>query len=174
MSTVGPATCNQTVTVVDTQNPTITCPANVVNVPADAGQCYATGVALGTPTTADNCGVSTTTNNAPVQYPVGTTTVTWTVTDVNGRTNTCNQTVTVVDTQNPTITCPANVVNVPADAGQCYATGVALGTPTTADNCGVSTTTNNAPVQYPVGTTTVTWTVTDVNGRQPHAIRRSR
>ena len=162
------ATCNQTVTVVDTQNPTITCPANVTNVPANAGQCYATGVALGTPTTADNCGVSTVTNNAPVQFPVGTTTVIWTVTDNNGRTATCNQTVTVVDTQNPTITCPANVTNVPANAGQCYATGVALGTPTTADNCGVSTVTNNAPVQFPVGTTTVIWTVTDNNGTDGH------
>ena len=159
------ATCNQTVTVVDTQNPTITCPVNVTNVPANAGQCYATGVALGTPTTADNCGVASVTNNAPVQFPVGTTTVIWTVTDVNGRTATCNQTVTVVDTQNPTITCPANVTNVPANAGQCYATGVALGTPTTADNCGVATVTNNAPVQFPVGVTTVIWTVTDVNGR---------
>ncbi|MEZ5021013.1 MAG: hypothetical protein R2756_13025 [Bacteroidales bacterium] len=46
--------------------------------------------------------------------------------------------VTVVDTQNPTITCPADVLNVPADLNQCYATGVALGSPTTADNCGVA------------------------------------
>ena len=152
----------------DITDPTITCPANVTNVPANAGQCYATGVALGTPTTADNCGVATVTNNAPVQFPVGTTTVIWTVTDNNGRTATCNQTVTVVDTQNPTITCPANVTNVPANAGQCYATGVALGTPTTADNCGVSTVTNNAPVQFPVGTTTVIWTVTDNNGTDGH------
>jgi hypothetical protein len=36
-------------------------------------------------------------------FPVGTTTVTWTVTDVNGRTNTSTQDVTVVDTQKPTI-----------------------------------------------------------------------
>ncbi len=122
------------------------------------------GVALGTPTTGDNCGVATTTNNAPAQFPVGTTVVTWTVTDVNGRTATCNQNVTVVDTQDPTITCPAAVVNVPADAGQCYATGVALGTPTTGDNCGVATTTNNAPVQFPAGPTVVTWTVTDIHG----------
>ncbi|MEZ5021005.1 MAG: hypothetical protein R2756_12985 [Bacteroidales bacterium] len=54
-----------------------------------------------------------------------------------------------MDTQNPTITCPADVITVPADAGQCYATGVALGSPTTADNCGVATVTNNAP-QLPV------------------------
>ena len=158
------ATCTQTVTVVDTQNPTITCPANVTNVPADAGQCYATGVALGTPTTGDNCGVATVTNNAPAQFPVGTTNVIWTVTDIHGNTATCTQTVTVVDTQNPTITCPANVTNVPADAGQCYATGVALGTPTTGDNCGVATVTNNAPAQFPTGNTTVTWVVTDVHG----------
>ncbi|MEZ5021016.1 MAG: hypothetical protein R2756_13040 [Bacteroidales bacterium] len=53
------------------------------------------------------------------------------------------------DIINPTITCPADVLNVPADAGQCYATGVALGSPTTADNCGVATVTNNAPAQFP-------------------------
>ncbi|MEZ5021014.1 MAG: hypothetical protein R2756_13030 [Bacteroidales bacterium] len=62
----------------------------------------------------------------------------------------------MVDTQNPTITCPADVLNVPADAGQCYATGVALGSPTTADNCGVATVTNNAPVQFPCRSTTAT------------------
>src|SRR5690606_40311419 len=106
--------------------------------------CYATGVTLGTHITADNSGAPPMTNNAPAQFPVGTTTVTWTVTDDHGRTATCDQTVTVVDTQNPTITCPSNVTDIPADAGQCYATGVALGTPTTADNCGVASVTNIA------------------------------
>ncbi|MDX9812943.1 MAG: HYR domain-containing protein, partial [Bacteroidales bacterium] len=150
--------------IIDNQPPTITCPANINNVTADANQCYATGVALGTPTTADNCGVDNVSNNAPAQFPVGTTTVTWTVTDIHGNTATCNQTVTVVDNQIPTITCPANINNVTADANQCYATGVALGTPTTADNCGVDNVSNNAPAQFPVGTTTVTWTVTDIHG----------
>ena len=96
----------------DTQDPTITCPANVTNVPADAGQCYATGVALGSPTTEDNCGVATVTSNAPAQFPVGTTTVTWTVTDIHGRTATCNQSVAVVDTQDPTITGTLTTSNV--------------------------------------------------------------
>ncbi|MEZ5021004.1 MAG: hypothetical protein R2756_12980 [Bacteroidales bacterium] len=48
MATQPPAT--RTVTVIDTQNATITCPADVLTVPADAGR-YATGVALGSPTT---------------------------------------------------------------------------------------------------------------------------
>ena len=66
--------------------------------------------------TADNCGVATVINDyngtasADDTYPVGTTTVTWTVTDVNGNTNTCTQDVTVVtDNEAPTITCSAAV-----------------------------------------------------------------
>ncbi|MFZ2287456.1 MAG: HYR domain-containing protein, partial [Bacteroidales bacterium] len=157
----------------DNINPTITCPANIINVPANAGQCYATGVALGTPTSADNCGVASVTNNAPVQFPVGTTTVIWTVTDVNGRTATCNQTVTVVDTQDPTITCAVPAASYAADAGQCYYTvvGTALDPTATGDNCAVQSVVNNynstatlAGAQFPVGTTTVIWTVTDIHG----------
>ncbi|PLW98668.1 MAG: hypothetical protein C0593_04915, partial [Marinilabiliales bacterium] len=148
----------------DDEAPTITCAPDVaVNV--DSGECYAT-VTLTAPTTSDNCGVASVTNNAPAsgQYPVGTTTVTWTVTDDNGLTATCEQDVVVTDNIAPTITCASDVaVNV--DADECYAS-VTLVAPTTADNCGVASVTNNAPVsgEYPVGTTTVTWTVTDDNG----------
>jgi len=52
-------------------------------------------VNLGTPTTSDNCGVRTITNNAPSSYAVGTTTVVWTVKDAAGNTTTATQTVTV-------------------------------------------------------------------------------
>jgi len=156
------ATATQDVVVTDDQNPTITAPA-MVNVNADNGSCAATNVSLGTPSTADNCGVASVTNDAPVSYPVGTTTVTWTVTDVNGNTATATQDVVVTDDQNPTITAPATV-NTVADNGSCAATNVTLGDATTADNCGVASVTNDAPASFPVGTTTVTWTVTDVNG----------
>ncbi|MFH6990778.1 HYR domain-containing protein, partial [Flavobacterium collinsii] len=105
-------TCTQTVTVSDTQKPTITCPANVTAV-ADTNSCAATGVVLGTPTTSDNCsGTVTVTNDAPLSFPIGITTVTWTAKDVAGNIETCTQTVTVSDTQKPTITCPANVTAV--------------------------------------------------------------
>ena len=160
-------TATQTVTVVDNIDPTITAPA-AVTVNCDAGACSAAAanVTLGSATTADNCSVASTTNDAPNSFPVGTTTVTWTVTDASGRTATATQDVTVVDNIDPTITAPANVtVNV--DAGQCDAdaANVTLGNATTADNCGIQSTTNDAPNTYPVGTTTVTWTVEDVNGR---------
>ena len=107
--------------------------------------------------------VATVVNNAPAFYPLGTTTVVWTVTDGSGNLSTCLQTVTVTDTQLPTITCPPSFT-VAANAGQCVATGVVIGNPTTADNCSVATITNNAPVTYPLGITTITWVVTDGSG----------
>ena len=156
------ASCSQTVTLLDNTPPTITCPSNkTVNM--NTGLCVATGVSLGVPVTNDNCGILSTTNNAPTQFTLGSTTVIWTTSDNSGNTASCSQTVTVIDNQLPTITCPANTT-VNANTGQCFATAVSLGTPTTSDNCGIAGTTNNAPTQYNVGTTTVVWTTTDVNG----------
>ncbi|MBX7051414.1 MAG: HYR domain-containing protein, partial [Flavobacteriales bacterium] len=156
------ATCTQVVTVVDNQLPTITCPADVT-VNADNAACDATGVDLGTPVTADNCSVASVTNDAPASFPVGSTNVAWTVTDINGNSATCTQVVTVIDNQLPTIICP-NDMTISPDNGSCDATNVNIGSPTTADNCSIASITNNAPVIFPAGPTTVTWTVVDVNG----------
>ena len=149
------ATATQLVTVTDNMMPTITAPAAVSATTNTA--CTATGVSLGTPTTADNCTVASATNNAPSAFPIGNTTVTWTVTDGSGNTATATQLVTVFDTEVPTITAPADVT-------VCSGAAVSLGTPTTADNCTVASTTSNAPGSYGVGTTVVTWTVTDGSG----------
>lgn len=147
-----------TVTVKDVQPPTIIAPP-AISAFTNAG-CNATGVALGTPLATDNCTfVLIITNNAPASFPKGNTTVTWTVTDGAGLTATATQVVTVVDNVNPTITAPSPVL-VSTNSG-CGATGVVLGTPVTADNCAVSTITNDAPTIFPLGITTVTWTVKD-------------
>jgi len=168
----GNATTNTfTVTVNDVENPTITCPVDITQN-ADTGFCYAT-VALGTPAVGDNCSVGSVTNDAPsqTQFPVGTNVVVWTVTDIHGNSNTCSQTVIVLDVQAPSIACPANI-NTVADSGFCYAT-VNLGAPTVGDNCSVATVTNNAvsQTQFPVGVTSVTWTVTDIHGNSNNCIQ---
>jgi uncharacterized repeat protein (TIGR01451 family) len=100
-------TCTVKHRTADQTPPTITAPANVT-VNANPGVCYATAVALGSPTTDDNCSVTNVSNNAPAQFPVGQTTVTWTVKDSSGNSATAPQTVTVVDTTAPVITCVAN------------------------------------------------------------------
>src|SRR5690606_36364564 len=65
------------------------------------GDCMATGINLGTPLVFDNCGVQSVSNNAPIEFLVGTTIVTWTVTDNSGNTTTANQYVTVIDNEAP-------------------------------------------------------------------------
>jgi len=155
-----PPTCSFSVTVTDNVNPTITAPANV-NAATNAG-CTATAVSLGTPVAADNCSVASVTNDAPSIFALGTTTVTWTVTDGNANKATATQTVTISDNINPTITAPSNV-NATTNAG-CTATAVSLGTPITADNCSVASVTNDAPSAFALGSTIVTWTVTDGSG----------
>jgi hypothetical protein len=102
-------------------------------------------------------------------YPVGTTTITWNVTDIHGNAAVAAiQTVTVTDNEKPVVTAPGNK-NVNNDPGVCGAT-VALGAATATDNCSVGTpigTRSDAlalTAVFPVGTTTITWNVTDVNG----------
>jgi len=160
------STCTQNVTVIDNEAPTIICPANITTAKTSndgLGNCTTT-VALGSPIVSDNCtpvGSLVVTNNAPAVFPIGTTTVTWTVKDAANNTSTCIQNVIVIDDEAPSINCPANV-QVAANAG-CTAT-VVLATPITSDNCSVASVTNNAPVAFPLGSTTVTWTATDASG----------
>jgi hypothetical protein len=131
---------------------------------AAAGTCAAT-VTWAAPTTSDDqsCTVTLTSNfNSGDSFPVGVTTVTYTATDAQGLVTTASFTVTVSDTQLPSVTAPA-AVTVTAALNSCTASAV-LGSVNATDNCGILTSTNNAPATFPIGNTTVTYTVTDVNG----------
>ncbi|MFN8396249.1 MAG: HYR domain-containing protein [Bacteroidia bacterium] len=162
------ATCSFTVTVVDNQLPTITCPSNI-SVNATSGQCNAT-VTYTAPVGADNCSGSNTTQTTGLasgaSFPAGVTTNTFRVTDASGNTATCAFTVTVVDNQAPTITCPSNISanNAP---GFCSATAT-YSTPVGSDNCAGSNTTQTAGLasgsSFPVGVTTNVFRVTDASG----------
>src|SRR5690554_1873960 len=160
------STCSFDVTVTDNEDPVIAaCPTDLT-INNDAGICGASATWTA-PTASDNCGVSTftSTHNSGDFFPVGTTTVTYTATDVTGNSSTCSFDVIVTDSENPTILCQPTVsVNADLNGCEADAAGVNLGTPVTSDNCGVATLVNDAPASYPVGTTLVTWTVTDIHG----------
>jgi len=165
------ATCNFDVVVVDDQDPTITCPADI-SQDADSGECYATINDLGSPITDDNCGIASVTNDAPAddQYDVGITIVTWTVEDESGNTASCEQTITVTDDEQPIIyDCPGNIT-VYTGPGRLTCDQNASWTPPTAfDNCDgviIMTSTHNPGDLFPVGTTQVTYTAEDVSGNQ--------
>ena len=89
-------------------------------------------------------------------YPVGTTTIIWTVTDGCTNTSICSMTVTVTDNEAPVITCPADIIT-------CSTSQAILGAATATDNCGDVTLTNNAPSTFGTGTTLVVWTATDIH-----------
>src|SRR2546423_11589636 len=100
--------CVQTITVQDTNAPSITCPASVtLNCPADT-RTNVTGVATATDTCSSlSISYSDVTNSGCG----GTYTIlcTWTATDACTNSTSCVQTITVHDTNAPRITCPATV-----------------------------------------------------------------
>ena len=129
---------------------------------ADPGSCAA-NITLPQPTVTGFNAISSITNNAPASFPVGVTKVIWTAVDQYGNTSTKEQLITVSDNQKPFIKAPATV-SVVNNNGTCSTEISSLGTPEVSDNCGIATVTNNAPAVFPVGSTTVVWTVTDIHG----------
>jgi hypothetical protein len=155
--------------VVPNLPPSITAPANI-SVATDPGACAATGVALGVATATDD-DQATVTVGTPVRsdgaapdaaYPLGATTVTWTATDAGELTASANQTVTVFDDQAPAITAPADIT-VSTDAGQPHAS-YSPQPATATDNCPGVTVENPPAMNFPMGTTTLTYTATDASG----------
>ncbi len=167
------ATGKQIVTVTDVTLPVVVAPANKsVNAPPDKCTVLAGLVALGTPTVTDNCSYVVT-NDAPLQFPLGATVVTWTATDASGNVGTASQTVTVVDVTPPTVFAPADLLLAVGDNCVRNASTFILGAPVFSDNCSVASTTNDAVADfdYPIGQTPVTWTVTDGSGNQTQAVQ---
>jgi len=193
------ASCSFTVTVVNTPAPTISCPADKFATADSSGTAT---VAVGTPSTTPSTDVTVVgrrSDDTPAvydqdgnlvtpevivpltdPYPIGTTGITWTVTDQYGRTATCTQRILVhatcaSDTSPPTITAPADItVGTGPNSTTC---GVVLddelGQASATDDCSATISTSGIPAGnlFPVGTTTVTYTATDGAGHTASAVQ---
>ncbi|MDW8231074.1 MAG: HYR domain-containing protein, partial [Saprospiraceae bacterium] len=175
------ATCSFTVTVKDNEAPKLTCPTPVNPYSTAPGKCD-TSLTFSA-VASDNCGVTpigykidTLSISFPHKFPLGSTTVVATVTDVNGNTTTCSFAVVVKDNQAPTITCPTPDTLY---TGECYykAVGAEFNPTLVNDNCtidsvlyalsGATTGVGHSTlvdVQFNKGITLVTWTVKDKGG----------
>jgi uncharacterized repeat protein (TIGR01451 family) len=160
------------VNVLDTTAPTVTAPINVtVNTGQGAILCGAmvSDATLGIASASDSCAgaLSVTRTGVPSGnfFPVGSTTITYSAADGHGNTGTATQTVTVIDNTAPTISCPVALTLEPTCPSGAIATYTA---PVGTDNCGGASTTRTAGLAsgsvFPIGTTTVTHTVTDAAG----------
>ena len=169
-------TCFFLVELRDTTPPTITCPTSI-NTNTGANNCGTT-VSWPMPATADNCGVDTVFCNPVLGtfFPVGDSTITCTVIDFEGNTNTCQFTVTVNDGIPPFLDCPSDTVIL-------VATGIMdtmifnIGLDSLSDNCMVDTLYHKlsgamtgggdgdaSGTSFVVGTTTVTYFAEDPTG----------
>lgn len=181
-------TCELTITVEDDVPPTIDCGQDItVNTSSITSGCEYTATGID-PSNDDNCMVASVTHNyatAPSNttldgavFEIGTTTVTFTVTDNSGNTNTCDLDITVIDNEGPSITCVGDQEfgdwEDGGDPDCAYIVDDSLD-PTVSDECSdIATLTHNytpAPsnttldgASFPLGTTIVVFTVTDVAG----------
>lgn len=167
------ASATQNVTVVDNTPPIVTPPGPVtLYTGANATSCSVTvsdlNGTLGTGSATDNCpGVGAVSRSGVPSgsvFPVGTTTLTYSATDAHGNTGTAQQVVTVIDNTAPVISCPANITLDPSCPTGAIAT---FANATATDNCGVQSVVRTAgPASgsvFPIGTTTVTFTATDIH-----------
>jgi hypothetical protein len=145
------STCSQTVTVIDTTPPTITC------APDKTVQC-GTPWTFDLPTATDNCCTNPVVNLV-LSYTNGTTPCDYIISRIyvaydccQNQSLACTQRVTVVDTIPPTITCPTNMV-----IDTCGTNAIVTWTVFATDNCSTNITITSTPPSGSVfarGTTT--------------------
>ena len=177
---VGTATATITVSpYVDSAAPTISAPADIAVEASQPTGSPASDTAiaefLAAATARDDVDgvVASISHDAPGTFPIGTTTVTFSATDSAGNTGTATATVTVsepADAVAPVVTAPANI-SVEAETAKgtpntnSVITEFLTGAAATDDVDGsIANVDNDAPVIFPVGTTTVTFSANDSAG----------
>ncbi|MDA9803616.1 BspA family leucine-rich repeat surface protein [Flavobacteriaceae bacterium] len=110
-------------------SPSIIAPNNI-DIAADPISCVAANVELGTPTV-DACIIDSVTNNGPTEFPIGETTVIWTLVDGSG--------IEVTDTQLVTVTLQVDIADVCyVSSDQTQVTNNRIYITTDVDNSGIN------------------------------------
>jgi len=160
------STSSYSVTITDNEDPTIASMPADMTLSAEGDHCDAV-VSWGAPTSSDNCEVAgmTSTHLPGDVFPVGTTEVTYTSTDIHGNATSESFLVTITDDQDPTIDGLPSSMTIASEAGLCSST-LDWVAPGSDDNCGVDTltSTHQPGGSFPVGATEVTYTATDIHG----------
>ena len=155
------STCSATVTIEDNIDPIVNCSDLTVILDGNGTVNVSAGEFIDS--SSDNCAIDTifATQIDFSCADLGSNIITITVIDVNGNSATCSSELTVLDTLSPVIiACPMDSVIVP-DSSDC-SPQVFWTEPTATDNCTPTLTSDFAPGDnFPVGTTTVTYTATD-------------
>ncbi len=162
------ASCGFLVKIIDGSPPEITCPPDIT-VNANPGTCSKV-VTYSLPAVSDNCPsvslVRTAGLGSGSSFPVGTTTIEYTATDISNNESVCSFNITVLESEPPQITCIPDI-STNNDPGVCGAV-VNYVAPVGTDNCSGATTTLTSGIGsgnlFPVGTSTETYTVTDASG----------
>jgi hypothetical protein len=152
----------QIINVVNTIPPKITPPSNIL---VEATSLDNNTVQLDTPIVSDLQPV-TITNNAPKEFPLGLTTITWNAVDASGNKANVTQTITVKDTTAPKIIIPSDIK---VKATTLSNNVIELGNVTTYDSVKVVSLTNNASKTFPLGKTSILWIATDESGNKANA-----
>ena len=152
------ASATQTVTIIDTTKPGLSIPRDQT---VEASSLQDTLVDIGQAEANDITGISSITHNAPDVFPLGSTLIAWTATDNHGNNTTAYQIITVMDTTSPVIISPQDITSEATDPTMNY---IGLVEIVVSDSVGIESITNDRPITFPFGSTTVTWTVTDTSG----------
>jgi gliding motility-associated-like protein len=166
-----PVSCSVEIQAIDNTSPTITCPSDItVELPPLSGTIE---VELAIPDVSGECSMFSLVNDIAgtenvIQFPIGSTSVEWTVTDAFGNSSSCITEVQVVDVSPPSYSYCPDTLHFASNSDSCE--GWVEYTPLVEDNVGIFSHFNNLgylpgdSILITTGVYDLIWTAEDISG----------
>jgi hypothetical protein len=154
---------------VDDTPPSITAPADLRVEATGPNGALVDEATLGSATSADHDVASITRAPAGNQFALGTTVITWMISDTAGNSSVATQTVVVADTTPPAVNALPQLVFDATSANGVTLESSQLPEPVAIDAVGIAWIRRSpAGFDFPLGATTVTWSIADAAGNVAH------